>query len=236
MIDAFLFFNELDLLEIRLNSLAPYVDMFVLAESETTFSGKPKPLIFEQNKERFKDFNITHLVVDDIQTDDPWERESHQRNFLINGITDDMVMLSDIDEIPDMESHNGEEGVFSQRLYYYYFNLYTGKPNWRGTVVKRNIENMERVRRRRHRMPVVGKGWHFSTLGTPEDIVTKIEAFSHQEFNTQDIKDSVSGNVETQQDIYGRRRFKNFSVETPTGPEWLIKNKERYKHLWTSVS
>ena len=48
--DAFLFFNELELLEIRLNTLAPYVDYFVITEADVTFSGKPKPLYYQQNK------------------------------------------------------------------------------------------------------------------------------------------------------------------------------------------
>lgn len=54
--DTFLFFNELDLLEIRLNILDPYVDYFVITEAAVTFSGKPKPLYYQENKSRYKDF------------------------------------------------------------------------------------------------------------------------------------------------------------------------------------
>ena len=43
VIDVFPFFNELDLLEIRLNSLDPYVDCFILSEATKTFSGLDKP-------------------------------------------------------------------------------------------------------------------------------------------------------------------------------------------------
>lgn len=65
--DAFLFFNELDLLELRLNILSPVVDRFVISESTVTFSGKPKPLYFHENKQRFSQFlsRIDHHVVDD---------------------------------------------------------------------------------------------------------------------------------------------------------------------------
>ena len=54
IVDCFPFFNELDILEIRLNSLAPYVDRFVLTECNVTHSGNQKPLFFAENKERFK--------------------------------------------------------------------------------------------------------------------------------------------------------------------------------------
>ena len=51
VIDVFPFFNELDLLEIRLNSLDPYVDCFILSEATKTFSGLDKPLYYQENKE-----------------------------------------------------------------------------------------------------------------------------------------------------------------------------------------
>ena len=68
--DTFLFFNELDLLEIRLNLLNDCVDYFVISESNITFSGKDKPLYYFENKERFKQFEhkIIHQVIKDTPT------------------------------------------------------------------------------------------------------------------------------------------------------------------------
>ena len=70
--DVFPFFNELDLLEIRLNILNPYVDYFVLSESTKTFSGLDKPLFYEENKERFAEFN--HKIIHNIVDQDAWSR------------------------------------------------------------------------------------------------------------------------------------------------------------------
>ncbi len=69
--DTFMFFNELDLLEIRLNILDKYVDYFVISEATVTFSGKSKPLYFLENKERFKKFEhkIIHNIVDDTPSE-----------------------------------------------------------------------------------------------------------------------------------------------------------------------
>jgi beta-1,4-mannosyl-glycoprotein beta-1,4-N-acetylglucosaminyltransferase len=63
--DGFLFFNELDLLEIRLNVLDKVVDQFILVESSVTHQGTPKPFIFEENKEKFTKFlpKIIHIKI-----------------------------------------------------------------------------------------------------------------------------------------------------------------------------
>jgi beta-1,4-mannosyl-glycoprotein beta-1,4-N-acetylglucosaminyltransferase len=65
--DAFIFFNELDLLDIRLNILNDNVDYFVLIESTVSHAGKDKPLYYNENKHLFEKFNhkIVHCIVDD---------------------------------------------------------------------------------------------------------------------------------------------------------------------------
>lgn len=65
--DVFTFFNELDLLEIRLSILDNVVDYFVIIEATETFSGKPKKLFYEKNKDLFKKWHhkIIHYIVDD---------------------------------------------------------------------------------------------------------------------------------------------------------------------------
>ena len=69
--DCFCFFNELDLLELRLNILDPYVDYFVISESSVTHTGVAKPYYFEENKERFSKFlhKIIHLKIEDSPFD-----------------------------------------------------------------------------------------------------------------------------------------------------------------------
>jgi beta-1,4-mannosyl-glycoprotein beta-1,4-N-acetylglucosaminyltransferase len=65
--DCFIFFNEFELLEIRLNELNDVVDKFVLVEATKTHQGKDKPLYFEENKKRFSDFSnkMIHIAVSD---------------------------------------------------------------------------------------------------------------------------------------------------------------------------
>ena len=105
--DCFTFFNELDLLEVRLNELAPVVDVFVIAEATRTFTGKEKPLYFKENSARFAPFldRMVHVVVDDFpDTSSSWTREIHQRDCVRRGLAsagpEDILLLSDVDEIP----------------------------------------------------------------------------------------------------------------------------------------
>jgi beta-1,4-mannosyl-glycoprotein beta-1,4-N-acetylglucosaminyltransferase len=69
--DSFIFFNELDLLELRLNILNDVVDYFVLTESPFTVSGNEKPLYYQENKDRFGKFNdkIIHNITEEIPND-----------------------------------------------------------------------------------------------------------------------------------------------------------------------
>jgi beta-1,4-mannosyl-glycoprotein beta-1,4-N-acetylglucosaminyltransferase len=108
--DCFTFFNELDVLEMRLNILDKDVDYFVLVESNKTHSGKDKELIFQKNKTRFADFSdkIIHIIVDDMpqsNNGNRWKLENFQREAIMRGLSkctdEDIILISDLDEIPD---------------------------------------------------------------------------------------------------------------------------------------
>jgi beta-1,4-mannosyl-glycoprotein beta-1,4-N-acetylglucosaminyltransferase len=122
--DCFMFFNELDLLELRLRELDDLVDRFVLVEGDETFTGKPKPLIFDQNKERFERFisKIAHVKFTDFPVDpvSPWTRETLSRQAMMLGLFEaepnDLVMISDVDEIPKPAALSRAFSKASRRL------------------------------------------------------------------------------------------------------------------------
>ena len=135
--DCFQFFNELDILKLRLNVMSPVVDYFVISEATTTFSGLPKPLYYEENKEMFREFEdkIIHVVVDDTPPGDTHVRDTFQKNAVGRGLADatdeDIVIFSDLDEIPnpdkvrDILEHFDDSKIyhFAQRLFYCYLNM-----------------------------------------------------------------------------------------------------------------
>ncbi len=105
--DCFTFFNELELLEIRLHELSGVVDKFVLVEATKTHSNQPKSLHFQANQARFDRFRdqIIHVIADDLpDATDAWILENYQRNCIARGLVncrpDDLIMVSDLDEIP----------------------------------------------------------------------------------------------------------------------------------------
>ena len=134
--DCFIFNHEVEILEIRLNILDEFVDKFILTEGDKTFSGKPKKSFYLENKHRFKKWEdkIIHNFITIPECESPWDREIYSRNSMIKLDNifeeDDLILTSDIDEIPNPEilSHknewisNDKHFTFQQRCYFYYLN------------------------------------------------------------------------------------------------------------------
>lgn len=137
--DCFVFYNELDILDIRLNTLDPIIDYFVLVESTRTFTGQPKELVYQQNKERFARFHdrIIHVIVDDMpeQAKDTYVREAHQRSAIGRGLDqakpDDLIIVSDVDEIPKPELLSSARKSATGHITYFEGVYYHFFLNWR---------------------------------------------------------------------------------------------------------
>ena len=115
--DCFQFFNEENILDLRLNILAEEVDFFVIVESTTDHQGNTKKLNFDKTKFKKFEKKIIYIVVED--TADGIKKphlgqnslvERHQRNSIIRGLKncadEDLVIISDVDEIPDLSKLN----------------------------------------------------------------------------------------------------------------------------------
>lgn len=133
--DCFTFFNEFDLLEIRLALHDSFVDYFVISEADKTWTGSAKPLHLKESLARFSQYAHKIILLDSSSVlsgnnRNPWKNEEEQRNYLANGIQaaddNDIVLLSDVDEIYDskvidiFQNMNGPARV-EMSFYYYYF-------------------------------------------------------------------------------------------------------------------
>jgi hypothetical protein len=195
--DAFLFSGELDILECRLDELGDQDCMFVFAEAPVTFQGTPKPLVFEEHRERFARWKdkITYVVADLSPFEgnlNPWARENEQRDQLLSVVLayaepDDLVIFGDADEIP-------RKGIISVlrpetvlQLRHHMFAVDWQHPEkWNGPVIIRagDAGMLPGSHFRAKRMewePVPDAGWHFSWLGGPDSIREKVLSFSHME-------------------------------------------------------
>ena len=217
IVDAFIFYNELKILDYRLNILSDIIDCFIIVESKYTFSGKKKKLYFEKNKEKYKKIlgKIIHIKVDklpyiypniDFLKRQQWENEYSQRNSIEEGIDklvlkdEDLILISDVDEIPDLNLLNkikfNNYGIelLSLQLDTYYYNLNT-KCNAFCTASKiinyKKYKDLKKTIQeiRILKIPSISRaGWHLSFFGDEDFIVNKLENFSHQEFNNLNFK------------------------------------------------
>lgn len=226
--DCFIFFDELDLLEIRLRYLNKHVDYFVIAESARTFSGQSKPLYLLQNRNRFAPWwhKIIHLTVpvNELET---WEYEKYQRNYLKEGLNkcndNDLIFISDCDEIVNIKAILEQTGisypaVIELPCFYYFFSFRTHSTFWVNIVstwsALKSIDIgyrygiYEKISNSRISITQVQTGWHFSYLFgfDIEKYKKKISAFSHQEYNSaywQDT-DRISQTIKAKSDLFER--------------------------------
>lgn len=260
--DCFQFFNELDTLEIRLEELYPVVDKFIICESTKTHSGKNKSLRYIENIDRYKRYSdkIKYIVFNDFPDNaTSWQLENNQRRFLISGLTDinsyDMIMISDIDEIPrrsflqqfKIEYFRNLNKITTPitlctQLFYDKLTYKVVEPeefhNWRGTVVingklLQENQDLHWYRHFKDSFPnIKNTGWHFSYLGDEKQIIEKIESFAHTESDTEEIKNTIKKNIGKCVDLFDRHEYKLEKIEIDeTFPEAVKNNPERYKHI-----
>ena len=203
--DVFIFNNELRLLELKLHEMADWVDAFVLVEARQTFTGAPKPLVFEQNRERFAAFasKIIHVVVDEFPPHirHPWAREFYQRDMGVRGLDgrcqeDDLVIISDTDEVVSKAAVLGFEGEYAklgmEKLRYFInYRQALGPDELKlasclvrakyirtiGLAYARgSLFAHKKVRR------ITNAGWHFTSVADAPGIAHKLNNTAHQEF------------------------------------------------------
>jgi len=223
IIDCFIFYNENNLLNYRLNILQDVVDYFVIVESTMTFTGKPKELYF---KKEMLGERIIHIVVDDFPfpnnptKEQVLKNEKFQRNCITRGLDklilneNDILIFSDIDEIPDpktlekLKSFNFD-GIYSLEQDFYYYNLESRKGNWYYSKIT-NYKNyvssslsIDQIRWSNFNFIKHG-GWHLSYFGDIQFIKNKIQNFSHQEYNRPEILENVAFCIENGLDLFSR--------------------------------
>ena len=231
--DCFMYFDEEVVLDVRLNTLNEFVDYFVIVESIYTHKGDLRELKFNHKKfEKFKDKIIyivdeeTYPQTDEINTEDSEGeksrkaifnaayRENGQRNLITRGLKkandEDIIMISDVDEIPKLSELNFKNInekiiLFKQDMFYYKFNLWLPNLIWTGTKAckKKNLVNPQWLRNIKDRkysffridtffsktkytsIKVINDGgWHFSNIKTPKEIEFKLRSYlHHREFD-----------------------------------------------------
>ena len=198
------FNNELTMLHMRLAEMAEWVDQFVIVEARKTFTGEAKPLYYNDCMDQFANYQdkITHVVVEDIPSwiNTAWSRDFYQRDSAIAGLTgsigsDDLVLLTDADEIIDrrvVEAFDGEFASLRTETFRYFFNYrrIVGESGQRRTASLWKAKYLQRLGTSyaRFALPYFGKryavsdaGWHFTSVTDAAGIASKMSSYAHQE-------------------------------------------------------
>ena len=253
--DCFMYFDEETVLDLRLNILDKYVDYFVIVESSFTHKGDKRDLEF--NHQKFKKFKDKLIYV--TYDEEPAEitknqvnekddealksikyienailRENGQRNQILKGLElakdDDMILISDVDEIPNLENLDLSKirekiTLFKQDMFYYKFNLKLPNLDWTGTkgCRKKFLKSPQWLRNIKDRkysfyrldaffsdtkyidIKIISDGgWHFSNLKTASEIEFKLKSYlHHREFDENPLSvEEINSLIKNKQAIY----------------------------------
>ena len=290
LFDVFLFLNELDLLDLRLKTLHKVVDYFVITEISETFSGEPKPLIFEKNRARFKKHDkkiiynpITEKELLELKKES-WsdyvcdlnksllhkhkgkpakalkkslKREISHRDSAILGFfkiasDEDLILLSDLDEIPNPKTISeaikkkiDSPHYFKMDWFIYWINNKVSEP-WFGTVLFRfkhlkgnSLDNFRFASSKEEDVPglIIKKGgWHFSYLGGYQAIIYKLKSHPFQGYKVQlaIILDKlkirkIKNTLKKNKDIFFQKRKLSIVDIDNSFPDEIIKDKNFIK-------
>ena len=251
--DCFMFYDEELLLDIRLGILDKYVDFFIIVESKYFHNGVKRNLKFDINKFKKFENKIIYLIhenepngiikLDDKDDEDTKSyklifnahlRENDQRNHINEGLKkangNDLVLISDVDEIPnfnsiDLSKINNQIIMFEQEIFYYKFNRYLPNFKWFGTKAckkkklispqwLRNIKNKRfyfwrldtffSKNRYINKLFIQNGGWHFSNIKNADDLELKLKSYlHHRDYETEELGyDKIKELIKNNETIY----------------------------------
>ena len=251
--DCFMYFDEDVILDLRLNILNPFIDYFVIVESTFNHKGEKRKLKFDINKYKKFENKIIYLIFDEepigiekvFDTDNEGEvsrklilnaasRENGQRNFISKGLEraneKDLILISDVDEIPNLEKINwntlkDQIVLFKQDMFYYKLNLRLPDLIWSGSKACRKkylkspqwLRNVKDKKYSFFRLDTLfsekkyinikfinNGGWHFSNIKTAAEIEYKLKSYlHHREFDLNPISESeIEDIIKNKQAIY----------------------------------
>ena len=256
-----MYYDEDLILELRLNILEKVVNKFIIVESRYTHSGEKRKLLFDLKKfSKFKN-KINYIILDNepnnleeiLETDtednknskyimNALKRENFQRNGISKGLTeanpDDLVLVSDVDEIPDLSNFDidkikNEIILFKQNFYYYKFKLKLENITWLGTKackykILKSPQWLRNIKDKKYpfwRLDVLfsdkkysnikfidNGGWHFSNMKTPVEIEKKMRTYLHH--REYDIK--PLGIKKIEEIIKSKKSIYNLKVDMKT--------------------
>ncbi|TDZ40031.1 hypothetical protein C8034_v011437 [Colletotrichum sidae] len=257
--DLLLINTELEMLELRLGQMAPYVDYFVILESDLTFTDLPKPMYVTENMHLFKPWHDKMLVrkmdMDAMKGSSTWDREGKSRNAMYDQVipnltgeqaanTDDVLIVSDVDEIPKPEVLRALRNcdvplrtTIHSKIYYYSYQ-WLGRNDWTHpqATLYRGADTVlpNDLRGNADDYHFRYGGWHCSyCFSTVDEMANKINSFSHSELNKPEFKDPdwIVQVARRGNDIFGRESNLDRVEENHDVPDYVKRNSDKFSYL-----
>jgi beta-1,4-mannosyl-glycoprotein beta-1,4-N-acetylglucosaminyltransferase len=259
--DCFNFLNETHILEIRIEELKDVVDKFVICESDITVSNVKKPFYLENSEiyQKYKDKIIYLKLEKGLQNPssefyNKGDEHRHslmflQRDAVKNALAhcddEDIIMFSDLDEIPTAKSVSELKTfpcVLTLRGFFWYMNTPILSPDnhyWFPSVVCDRYKNLKNknfndVRQSKdHLNRIYNSGWHFSHLGDENQIAYKMLASSHSEYHSPEYLsvEKIKERRDSLRDPYDRNGFHIVKDDSIGLPSYVMKNRDKFAYL-----
>tara|TARA_A100001011_G_scaffold9439_1_gene10582 strand:+ start:10877 stop:11746 length:870 start_codon:yes stop_codon:yes gene_type:complete len=257
-----MYFDEDMLLDLRLNILDQYVSKFVICEATYNHKGISKKLNFDIKKFKKFEKKIIYTVLDqnppNLKKIDSNEkpnlknskilhnsitRDVFQRNHLMSKISDfvddDLILISDLDEVPNLEQfrYKNKINIFCQKMFYYKLNLIYPNFVWHGTKAckKRHLNSPQWLRNIKSKKYgfwrldtlfsnqkyidinfINNGGWHFTNVKKPEDIHFKMSNFAHH----LEYEESGMKVEDLREKISNKKIFYNHAADKSSVNKW----------------
>ena len=262
-----MYFDEDLLLKIRLETLHKYVDQFIIVEANLDHAGNEKKPQFDILKfSKYKD-KIKYFFIEDLPKHNnfykknwgpSWRRENLQRNALSKGYEncdpDDLIMISDLDEIPDPKkikkfTNNYKYGCFVQKNFLYKINLLNvNEPKWFGTRISKKkylkspqwLREIKIIKRPFYKFYkpqfdifIEDGGWHFSSMKSVENIYKKLNSFAEQQFNNEKFKNlsNIRKKLQNKEDLFDRNyKYETIKIDN-SFPSFIFQNQTKLKEF-----
>ena len=221
---------------------------------------------FKNFEHKIDYYPIKNLTIDkNLKLKDSWSKhhlvDQSIRNSIASYIGDasdnDWILISDIDEIPDPIKLNNFDkrrkfAFFEQEMFCYKFNLksisetpwygsricvkkYLKSPQWlRNIKIKSNRSFFSRVLN--NYQILKNGGWHFTSIKSPIEIITKLKSFAHSEIVKPSMlnEEYIKNRIDNYKDIFDRDIIlKKVNIDN-SFPKYLLENKEKFRKFLIS--
>ena len=227
-------YNGEPIIEMRLELLYPVVDRIFITESWYTFTGTRKPALYKEiNSSLFEKYadKIAWIVLESCVSTNPWQNEKEQRNAAYSHVVRAsqhmpfICLVCDVDEIVNpnvVEAMKRDSGMYEhltkpvalEMEFYYYSFRWRKKFKWLHPFAVNDLgisEDLDGMRLSGKAGCISNAGWHCSFFESVENIIRKVESFSHQEHNTESVKslEHIRWCIENGIDLFSRGDYED---------------------------